>query len=69
VLGNITTHPDFRNRGLGTAVTSRLLVELSHEGKLVCLNVKADNVAAVKCYERLGFVKVHEYHEGLFVRR
>jgi len=66
VLGNITTHPDFRGRGLAGGLTSQLLEELTSEGYMVCLNVQRDNKPAIKCYERLGFVKVHEYVEALY---
>lgn len=66
VLGNITTDPDYRGKGLATRLTGALSRELSDEKKLVCLNVKIDNVPAIKCYERLGFVRAHEYEEGLF---
>jgi len=66
VLGNITTDPEYRGRGLGRIVTTRLVSELAHEGKLVCLNVKADNDHAIRLYERLGFTKIHEYEEALF---
>jgi ribosomal protein S18 acetylase RimI-like enzyme len=66
VLGNITTHPDFRGRGLARILTHRLVRELVDEGKMVCLNVKADNMSAIACYERLGFEPVHQYEEGLF---
>ncbi|MCP4685647.1 MAG: GNAT family N-acetyltransferase, partial [bacterium] len=66
VLGNITTHPDYRGRGLAGLLTSRLLEELTSEGKMVCLNVQQDNAAAIRCYEKLGFVKVHEYEEALY---
>lgn len=66
VLGNITTHPDFRGQGLSTKVTSKLLSELDLENMTVCLNVKADNFAAIKSYEKLGFEKIHEYEEGFF---
>ncbi|MCP4686026.1 MAG: GNAT family N-acetyltransferase, partial [bacterium] len=45
---------------------SRLLEELTSEGKMVCLNVQQDNAAAIRCYEKLGFVKVHEYEEALY---
>jgi ribosomal protein S18 acetylase RimI-like enzyme len=69
VLGNIATEPGFRDRGLGTAVTSRLVSELVDENKLVCLNVKADNEPAVRSYKRLGFVPVHEYEEARFTRK
>jgi ribosomal protein S18 acetylase RimI-like enzyme len=66
VLGSITTHPDHRGRGLATALTSHLTAELVSEGKLVCLNVKADNLPAIHCYEKLGFETIYEYEEALF---
>ncbi|MEW5795882.1 MAG: GNAT family N-acetyltransferase [Candidatus Zixiibacteriota bacterium] len=69
VLGNITTHPDHRGRGLATDITSALVAELASEEKLVCLNVKADNAPALACYRKLGFVPVHEYEESLFELR
>lgn len=66
VLGNITTHPDYRGRGLAGALTSHLLEELTADGHMVCLNVQQNNAAAIRCYEKLGFVKVHEYVEALY---
>lgn len=69
VLGNIATHPDFRGRGLAQQVTGQLVTELAAGGRVICLNVKADNAAAIRCYEALGFVKVHEYEEALCQRR
>ena len=70
VLGNIATAPEHRGRGLGTLVTARLTSELVAEGRgCICLNVKADNTAAIKCYEKLGFVAIHEYEEELLVRQ
>jgi len=66
VLGNIATHPDSRGRGLATLVTCQLVKELVDEGKTVCLNVKADNSAAIACYTKLGFLAVHQYEEALF---
>lgn len=65
-LGNIVTDPEYRGRGLATKLTARLVSELLGEGKTVCLNVMADNLPAIHCYEKLGFVKVHEYDEALF---
>lgn len=65
-LGNIATHPDYRGRGLATQVTHRLTEDLVSEGKMVCLNVKADNAPAIACYQKLGFVQVHEYEEAVF---
>jgi ribosomal protein S18 acetylase RimI-like enzyme len=54
-LGNIATHSDFRNQGFGTAVTARLCQELSENMDHIGLNVRADNRAAISCYNRLGF--------------
>jgi len=54
-LGNITTHPDQRNRGYARAVTARLCRSLSDSVDHIGLNVKADNSAAISCYKGLGF--------------
>ncbi|KAA3636134.1 MAG: GNAT family N-acetyltransferase [Calditrichaeota bacterium] len=66
VLGNITTDPEYRGKGLATIVTSHLLEKLTADEKLVCLNVRSDNPAAIASYKKLGFVKVHDYEESLF---
>jgi ribosomal protein S18 acetylase RimI-like enzyme len=68
VLGNITTHPDHRGKGLATAVTAKLVWELRAEGNMVALNVKKDNVGAIKCYQKLGFEIYCDYEESLFTR-
>lgn len=68
-LGNITTHPGYRNRGLGTRVTARLCQSLLEKVDHIGLNVKADNQAAISCYERLGFKVVASYGEFMAERR
>jgi len=68
VLGNITTHPDYRGKGLATAVTAVLVEELRAGGNLVTLNVKKDNYPAIKCYRKLGFEIYCDYEESLFTR-
>ncbi len=55
-LGNIATHPDRRGRGLGRQVTARACQALADDRCAVALNVAADNAAALRVYERLGFV-------------
>ena len=69
VLGSIATYPDYRGKGLATKVTSRLIKELLNSVAMVTLNVQGDNLPAIRCYERLGFVRHCEYKEALFTRR
>ncbi len=68
VLGNITTDPEYRGQGIATAATARLVSELYTEGNMLALNVKNDNFAAIKCYNKLGFETVCEYEESIFTR-
>ncbi len=62
-LGNITTLPNHRNNGLGKQTTIRLCQALLQEDIRIGLNVKADNTAAIKCYEQIGFKTVSSYNE------
>ncbi len=69
VLGSITTHPDYRGKGLATKVSSRIIEDLKNYVELITLNVQDDNLPAIRCYEKLGFVKHCEYEEAHFTRR
>ena len=62
-LGNIVTHPDYRGKGFGKAVTAGLCQSLSEHVDNIGLNVKADNAAAIALYEKLGFEIVGTYYE------
>jgi RimJ/RimL family protein N-acetyltransferase len=63
-LGNVTTHPGYRRRGLARRATARLCRSLIADGiDAIGLNVLADNAAAVACYAQLGFVRAAEYDE------
>ena len=68
-LGNITTHPASRNRGYGARVTAALCHSLCNEGIRVGLNVKADNKAAITCYQKIGFEVVASYGEFMVQRK
>ena len=65
VVGNVTTHPAYRGKGLGTAACARLCQELLHAVEHIGLNVKADNAPAIASYKRLGFEVVGKYEEAL----
>jgi GNAT superfamily N-acetyltransferase len=62
-LGNVTTHPEYRGQGIAGAVCAFLCRELLHTVDHIGLNVKADNAAALRSYERLGFTSIAVYEE------
>ena len=62
-IGNITTHPEFRNQGLARVVTARICTQLMDKVKTIGLNVKSDNGAAVHLYQSLGFEISANYGE------
>lgn len=66
VLGNVTTHPCMRNRGLAKQCVFTLLKSLEHEVDFIGLNVKADNYPAIALYHAIGFKSASTYEEGLF---
>jgi ribosomal protein S18 acetylase RimI-like enzyme len=67
-IGNVYTRRDRRGRGLGRAVTAAVLRELNGI-ETVGLNVRADNDAAIRIYESLGFVRHCPFFEAVAVRR
>ena len=68
-LGNVATLPSLRGVGLATAACARLCRVLLDDGiDVISLNVRADNAAALRAYEKLGFVHVADYVEVSLVR-
>ena len=67
--GNITTHPDYRGRGLATAVTARLCQSLLETVDHIGLNVRIDNPSAVAVYKKLGFEPIGTYGEYMIEAR
>jgi GNAT superfamily N-acetyltransferase len=63
-IGNVYVRRDRRGRGLGRAVTAAVIHELAGI-ETVGLNVRADNDAAIRVYESLGFVRHCEFFEAL----
>jgi ribosomal protein S18 acetylase RimI-like enzyme len=63
-LGNVATLPSHRRQGLAQAACASLCQLLRADGiDTIALNVRSDNVAAIRAYERLGFDPVAEYVE------
>ncbi|MGX7671851.1 GNAT family N-acetyltransferase [Plantactinospora sp. DSM 117369] len=62
-LGNVATAPAYRGQGLASTVVATLCRRLLETVDTVALNVVAENTAAYKLYDRLGFTPVAEYTE------
>ena len=62
-LGNIATLPEFRGHQIGQKLTSHLCNDLLKSVTHIGLNVKTDNIAAIKCYQKIGFEVIGSYDE------
>jgi GNAT superfamily N-acetyltransferase len=69
VVGNVFTHPRYRNQGLASTTTSAVTAELLEHCDLVALTVEKSNSPAVKVYRRLGYETQCELHETPLVRK
>ncbi len=68
-LGNVMTHPDYRGRGLATAVTSAVCEELLDRGiGMIGLSVGRSNEAAIRVYEKIGFKRHVPFFEGIAIK-
>jgi predicted GNAT family acetyltransferase len=68
-LGNITTHPAHRGRGLAARATAALCQSMRHDMNHMGLNVNAENSAAIACYRSIGFERIAEYGEFMLTAR
>jgi RimJ/RimL family protein N-acetyltransferase len=63
-LGNVATLPSARGSGLATGACARLCRMLLEDGiETISLNVRTDNAAALRAYEKLGFARAADYVE------
>lgn len=69
VVGNVFTHPDFRGRGLATAVTAAVTAQVLDECDLIVLSVDPANRAARYVYEKLGYQDSGRMVETMVTRR
>jgi ribosomal protein S18 acetylase RimI-like enzyme len=69
VVGNVYTHPAYRGQHLAQATTSAVTQQLLQFCREVVLSVDPENAAAVRAYERLGYIEVARLIEGAAVRR
>lgn len=68
-IGNVTTHPEYRNRGLAKKVLTGLIEAMQKKITHITLNVKADNLPAIRAYQKLGFTRIRDYDEFEFYRK
>ena len=54
-VSGVCTHPDFRGRGLGAALSRVVANRILARGETPFLHAWHDNAAAIGLYERLGF--------------
>lgn len=59
LVANVATHPDYRRRGIGRALTERSLKHARDKhASAVWLHVREDNPGAIELYDGLGFKEV-----------
>jgi len=68
-VGNVLTRTQFRERGLGTSVTSAVTAAALEDHRDVVLNVRDANTTAIAIYERLGYRLHAGFLEGPAIRR
>lgn len=59
LIANVATHPDYRRRGIGRALTERVMQQArAKNASAIWLHVRDDNPGAIKLYESLGFQEI-----------
>jgi ribosomal protein S18 acetylase RimI-like enzyme len=59
LIANVATHPEYRRRGIGRALTERTMKQARDKNATaIWLHVRDDNPTAIQLYEGLGFREV-----------
>ena len=59
LIANVATHPDYRRRGIGRALTERVVRQAREKNAAaIWLHVRDDNPGAIRLYQELGFQEV-----------
>jgi GNAT superfamily N-acetyltransferase len=59
LIANVATHPDYRRRGIGRALTERVMKQAHNKNaSAIWLHVRDDNPGAIKLYQDLGFREI-----------
>jgi predicted GNAT family acetyltransferase len=58
----VCTDPESRGRGYAMALVSAIVLGMRARGEVPFLHVRADNMAAIRVYERLGFATRRTLH-------
>jgi len=59
LVANVATHPEHRRRGIGRALTERVMQQArDKKASAIWLHVRDDNPGAIKLYEDLGFREI-----------
>ena len=66
-LGNIVTRKEFRGQKIAYKLTSALCKDLKYSVDTIGLNVRSDNIAAIKSYENAGFT-IKTIYDEFFIR-
>jgi predicted GNAT family acetyltransferase len=59
LIANVATHPDYRRRGIGRALTERVMKQARDKNaSAIWLHVRDDNPGAILLYRELGFQEI-----------
>ena len=64
---DIALLPSYRNRGIGSHIMEDLLAEGASSGRPVSIHVEKNNPAAMRFYEKLGFICAGDIGTHLFM--